>query len=208
MNRRKPTLKIQSQILVQQKNRCAYCNAEFGSFRVVNNQLEAVVIHWDHVIPFSYSLRNDWFVAACQRCNLKKSNRHILPWKAWCAINRQRLRYASNYDERIKTRVRWLTRKALKSMKQIESTFRYAGFDFELIKRVGSLAVFKKKKPSHSRSSFEVVRLNRHKDHQWPDGKVSPAHEAMPPSEQWGRRGWTFMTEWEAERKLGTLTKT
>lgn len=77
--RKKPNTALKKELLRQYRNRCAYCGEQFGSLRVVNQHWETVNLQWDHLVPFSFSFRNDQFVPACGRCNSKKSNRHILP---------------------------------------------------------------------------------------------------------------------------------
>lgn len=62
-------------ILLEQNNRCLYCNREFGSFYtpVGKRSPIKVVLNWDHFVPFAYSRTNNCeYVAACSRCNIKK----------------------------------------------------------------------------------------------------------------------------------------
>jgi 5-methylcytosine-specific restriction endonuclease McrA len=56
----------QARILEQQARCCIYCDRPFGG---------DVRVTWDHFVPWSYSQRNEKFVAACQRCNSKKSDK-------------------------------------------------------------------------------------------------------------------------------------
>ncbi|MEE9214897.1 MAG: HNH endonuclease signature motif containing protein [Thermodesulfobacteriota bacterium] len=67
----------QQQILLEQENKCKYCELEFGS-RIKNLKTDKQVtlkITFDHVIPWSYSGTNkEEIVAACQVCNGLKSN--------------------------------------------------------------------------------------------------------------------------------------
>lgn len=67
MSRKRPTIKIQATLLIEQQGRCWYCNSS----------LFAEPIAWDHLIPYSYldtNPNNNW-IASCYLCNGKKSNK-------------------------------------------------------------------------------------------------------------------------------------
>ncbi len=61
---KKPGLTLQARILIEQEGRCCYCNAS----------LLDRLIHWDHIVPFSWTGLNSEnnFAAACVDCNKKK----------------------------------------------------------------------------------------------------------------------------------------
>ena len=64
--RRKPNSILKARILIEQEGRCCYCNVSLF------NQ----IVHWDHIIPFSYTGTNskgNWS-ATCSDCNRKKNN--------------------------------------------------------------------------------------------------------------------------------------
>ena len=91
-------------------------------------------------------------------------------------------------------------------MTPLPDTFRHDGFDFRLIKRTGAVALLSKSKPA-GHVSYEVVRLVRVAEREM-FGRTIPAHEAMPASEQWGERGWTYCDREQAEKKFSELTGT
>jgi|SRR5215831_3751605 len=62
LKRRTPNLSEKRHILKMQDFKCFYCDEEL------------IQINWDHFFPFSYTKRNDLFVAACPLCNSIKSN--------------------------------------------------------------------------------------------------------------------------------------
>lgn len=65
-------------ILADQQNRCAYCDREFGSFRIKVGCRTAfqLKICWDHVVPWEYARTHKGdFVASCQTCNSIKSSK-------------------------------------------------------------------------------------------------------------------------------------
>lgn len=73
----------------------------------------------------------------------------------------------------------------------LEQSFREDGFSFQLVARQGDVALFAKTQPKHTVPGYEVVIVQKHKATYWPDGRVSPAREAMPRSEEWGTKAWT-----------------
>ena len=91
-------------------------------------------------------------------------------------------------------------------MKTLPETFTYDGFAFRLLKRMGDVALFEKRKPTHSRESFEVVIVQK-----LPAKTILgcnyPAREAMPRSEAWGKWGWTCTGLEDAVRKFQSLVE-
>jgi hypothetical protein len=86
--------------------------------------------------------------------------------------------------------------------------FRSDGFDFSQIAREGILAIYRKSKTYQSGFSFEtfeVVRIQKMDDHQWPDGRIQLAHEHMPHSEQWGVNGFSLQSSNDAWNKFRQL---
>ena len=63
---KKPNPTVQARILIEQEGRCSYCNAS----------LLDQPVHWDHIVPFSWTGLNSQnnFAAACVNCNKKKWN--------------------------------------------------------------------------------------------------------------------------------------
>lgn len=89
----------------------------------------------------------------------------------------------------------------------IADTFRLGGFDYRLLNRVGDVALFEKSKPHHRRPCYDLVIVQKRKEKHWPDGRVTPAREAMPKWEQWGDAGWSFSGFQEAEARFNALVK-
>jgi len=63
------------QILREQNFRCFYCDRRIGSSVWYKGHQITLRVHFDHVLPYSYSYNNDAsnFVAACHVCNNWKS---------------------------------------------------------------------------------------------------------------------------------------
>ncbi len=80
--------------------------------------------------------------------------------------------------------------KELLPIEEISDRFTSSGFAFELIRREGDVALFRKTRSGHSRESFEVVVIQRHPAEAI-CGRDYPQRESMPSSEAWGRSGWT-----------------
>lgn len=74
--RKQPSSRRKMELLIEQDNRCAYCDCEFGSFVVYKRKVKQALCEFDHVIPRSHteSDSDDNFVAACSICNRLKSN--------------------------------------------------------------------------------------------------------------------------------------
>jgi hypothetical protein len=89
----------------------------------------------------------------------------------------------------------------------LDTTFRFNDFNFRLVKRVGDVALFEKRKPTHTRASFEVVIVQKHPAKTFPNGKYYDARESMPSSESWGTKGWTYSDLENAEAKLNRLAE-
>ena len=76
--------------------------------------------------------------------------------------------------------------------------FSYNQHQFFMLARQGDVALFAKRKGG--RWFYEVVIIQKHGAHTWPNGKESPARETMPANEQWGTYGWTpydWAAAWE-----------
>ena len=89
-------------------------------------------------------------------------------------------------------------------MKTLPTAFRSGGFDFKLLARDGDIALFRKTKPVFGFESFEVVVIQRHETFEI-EGKLIPASEHLPRSEQWGSAGWSYRDRPSAERKFNQL---
>jgi len=91
-------------------------------------------------------------------------------------------------------------------MNTLPETLTYDGFGFRLLKRAGAVALFEKRKPSHSRESFEVIIVQQHPA-ETICGRNYPARESMPPSEAWGTSGWTYPDLEHAKNKFRVLVE-
>jgi hypothetical protein len=92
-------------------------------------------------------------------------------------------------------------------MTPLPSTIRFDGFTFRQIERNGDVALFEKGKPTHTRSSFEVVIVQKHPAKTFPSGKYYEARESMPRSEDWGVRGWDYTNLENAQTKFNQLAE-
>src|SRR5688572_18300134 len=67
--RRRPSIVYQQAKLDEQRNRCYWCNDEFGAF-VINSRdtVKELKLAWDHFVPYSFtgSCEDLEFVASCQ----------------------------------------------------------------------------------------------------------------------------------------------
>ncbi len=88
----------------------------------------------------------------------------------------------------------------------LPQTFTHDGFAFQRLQRSGDVALFEKRKPAHSRATFEVVIVQNHPA-ETICGRQYPARESMPPSEAWGTAGWTHMRLDDANHGFHALTK-
>jgi hypothetical protein len=76
-NRCRPSGQRQLEILQEQRNRCLYCENEFGTVAEIRGRTQRLGVAWDHFVPLSFSgnNRDENFVAACGPCNNLKTNR-------------------------------------------------------------------------------------------------------------------------------------
>lgn len=75
--RKRPSKEIQKRLLLNQNNKCKYCNIKFGEMYFRDNKPGLSRIHWDHLVPFAYLQENPYnnWVASCNICNLIKSSK-------------------------------------------------------------------------------------------------------------------------------------
>ena len=89
-------------------------------------------------------------------------------------------------------------------MKPLDQNFSYDSFTFRPMARLGDVALLEKAKSSHASPSYEVVILQVHPATHI-HGRDYPARESMPPSESWGKFGWTYSHLNAAEAKFRQL---
>lgn len=75
--RRTMPLRAREEQLSAQAHRCLYCERRFGSQVLYRKKLVKLVVHWDHIVPFTYNRDNrpENFAAACQICNGVKGSK-------------------------------------------------------------------------------------------------------------------------------------
>lgn len=91
-------------------------------------------------------------------------------------------------------------------MKTLSTFFDKNGFTHRQRVREGDLAIFERWKegqvaPPH----FEVIRIQKHNGHEFPDGRVIEPGESYPVAEDWGVHGWTCPTLEKAMERLKML---
>ena len=78
-------------------------------------------------------------------------------------------------------------------MKPLDLEISYAGHYSVQIWREGDVAVYARSlTPKHQPHELELVFIKSVPDTTWPDGRVTPAHEAFPGPSEWGRMGFSF----------------
>lgn len=86
--------------------------------------------------------------------------------------------------------------------------FRNGGFDCRVIKRQGRWVLLAKRQrhwPAHL-ETFEVCRIRIYPGRNR-FGREFPATEALPPSESWGREGFSYSTEEEAWNRFRRMVQ-
>lgn len=75
--RKVPTLSSRNKLLIDYDNSCAYCHRKFGTTVFWNKRVRTLLLEWDHLVPFEYSLNNspNNFLPSCNICNGIKGSR-------------------------------------------------------------------------------------------------------------------------------------
>ncbi len=125
--------------------------------------------------------------------------------KRTVAILGQRLPRHGNRPSR---RLKWPARATgTEEVRPLSAQFEIGGWSFRLMARCGNACLYVKTKPGASgqpMQSWEVVIPVVRKAGRFPSGQWQPTREVYPADEQWGNRGWTFLTEREARQALTT----
>lgn len=90
-------------------------------------------------------------------------------------------------------------------MKPLATKFRSNGFEFNQVMRAGNVALFAKTKPSIRSINYEVIIVQSHNGYEIAGKTFEPA-ETYPPSESWGRLGWSFMDQESAKGKFDEIS--
>ncbi len=88
----------------------------------------------------------------------------------------------------------------------LPETFRADRYDFKMMLREGRFAIFRKTK-GEAIQSYETVVVRECKEHTWPNGQTTPAHEVMPGNELWGLYGWTYATLEQAQNRMALWSR-
>lgn len=90
-------------------------------------------------------------------------------------------------------------------MKILPTTFTRSGWKFKQLAREGNIAVYEKVLgPEGLCYSLEVIKVRR-RGRCVINGRVLEEAEVYPPSESWGREGWTVATKDRAFEKMAEL---
>ena len=85
-------------------------------------------------------------------------------------------------------------------MKKLQNNFVRSGFNHELIKRDGVVAIYKRRGVEHHRDwHYEVVKISSHNGYKMGGAYIEPA-ETYPGASLWGLQGWTCDSLERAEK--------
>ena len=90
-------------------------------------------------------------------------------------------------------------------MKPLAEQFVRKGFRHTAVVRVGGWAIYERQRPDVSKPHWEVVKPRTCPQRE-AFGQVFEAQEVYPPSEEWGKYGFTYTTLADAQAKLKELT--
>jgi hypothetical protein len=91
------------------------------------------------------------------------------------------------------------------AMQPIATQFEDRTFRYTQIERHGDLAIYCQEHKQGHNTRYEVIRIRIEREHQWPNGDVTPEHEAYPGSSSWGKYGWTTYTLAQAQMLLAEI---
>lgn len=89
-------------------------------------------------------------------------------------------------------------------MEPLKTEFVHDGFNYQQMNRTGRYALFEQSRGGRI-VAYEVIRVQRLPEEQI-RGKLYPAREKYPRSEQWGTDGWTATSLAAARRKMDQVT--
>ena len=89
----------------------------------------------------------------------------------------------------------------------LPTRFNWDGFTHQQLLRSADVVLLEKTKPTHSLRHYEVAVIQHCPERTWPDGHVTPPHEAMPSPESWGTYGWSFSDLDRARAKFSELVQ-
>jgi len=86
-------------------------------------------------------------------------------------------------------------------MRPLPTKFTDRGWDFQQLKRDGSIVLFRKTKTpvgGKQIETFEIIKINENKEREC-HGSFLCARESYPPSTAWGTSGWSTSSHERAE---------
>lgn len=86
----------------------------------------------------------------------------------------------------------------------LPTSFRDKGFNYQLEKREGLVAIYSKSKPGWTKENFEVFVIQEYPEYVLGD-TVIPAKESMPANEDWGVWGFSCLTLDRAKIRMASL---
>jgi hypothetical protein len=89
-------------------------------------------------------------------------------------------------------------------MQLIPTAFTERNFAYRQIERRGNLAIYTQTHQASGVQRYEVVRIRIARETTWPNGNITPEHEAYPGATSWGRDGFTCFSLEEARSLLTT----
>jgi hypothetical protein len=72
-------------------------------------------------------------------------------------------------------------------------------FTYDQVMREGDVAIFRQVHKVSKIERFEVVQIRVRAAQEWPDGRVTPEHEAYPGTNSWGTLGFTCFSLADAQ---------
>jgi len=75
-------------------------------------------------------------------------------------------------------------------VKKLEEHIRKRGFDLDLVRREGMVAIYSQSDEGVIRA-YEVIEIKERKESEFM-GRTIEAHEKYPADSEWGRTGWSF----------------
>ena len=92
-------------------------------------------------------------------------------------------------------------------MKTLALNFTKKGFDYKQLVREGKFAIYEQfKSGTTARTSYEVIEIGSHNGYTIAGVTIAPA-ETYAGSESWGVKGFTYLTEADAQKKFKKLIK-
>lgn len=79
-------------------------------------------------------------------------------------------------------------------MTVLSTEFTSKGSTFRQLKRLGKVALYSRG-PRDKVHGYEVIRIKDVPETTWPNGNMTPAHEGYPGDNEFGAKGWYYMSK-------------